>query len=56
MQYKQHAEKEYDEILTKTEQINQNQTDHILDDSFSFSELRRAIRETKSILLPATTG
>ena len=52
---KQHAEKEYDEILTKTEQINQNQTDHILDDSFSFSELRHAIRD-KSILLPATTG
>jgi len=56
MQYKQHAEKEYDEILTKTEQINQNQTGHILDDSFSFSELRRAIRETKKHSAPGDDG
>ena len=50
MQYKHHAEKQYDEILIKTEQIDQKQTDHILDDSFSFSELRRAIRETNKKL------
>ena len=56
MQYKQYAEKEYDEILTKTEQINQNQTGHILDDSFSFSELRRAIRETKKHSAPGDDG
>jgi len=51
-----HAEKQYDEILIKTEQINQKQTDHILDDSFSFSELRRAIRETKKDSAPGDDG
>ena len=54
MQYKQQAEKEYDEILTKTEKINQ--TDSTLDDPFNLSELRRAIRETKKHSAPGDDG